>query len=261
MKNLCLISKNILNLKVSIITVSFNSCNTIKKTFESVKNQNYNDIELIVVDGGSTDSTISVIEEYKFCIDKFISEPDHGIYDAMNKGILMSTGDLIGILNSDDFLINDSVITKVVKYHKNNNVDISLGNIVQFKNNISKRTYSSRKWTPKRLKLGLMPPHPSMFVKKDIYDRYGLYKLNYKIASDYEIMIRFFLRYGISWGYSGVTTTKMLMGGVSSSGVKSYKQITKDIYQGFSENNINFCRFSVQFRLIYKLFEFSTFNK
>lgn len=242
-------------MKVSIITVSFNSSNTIKKTFESVKNQNYNDIELIVVDGGSKDSTIAIIEEYKFCIDKFISEPDHGIYDAMNKGILMSTGDLIGILNSDDYLSNDSVITEVVKYHKNSIIDISVGNIIQFKNSNFKRAYSSKKWSPKSLKFGFMPPHPSMFVKKNVYEKYGLYKLNYKIAADYEIMIRFFLKNNVSWGYSGVTTTKMLIGGISSSGLKSYKQITKDILQGFSENDIKFCRISVYLRFIYKFIE------
>ena len=248
-------------MKVSIITVSFNSGNTIKKTLESVKNQDYSDIELIVIDGKSYDSTVSIINEYKSYVDKFVSESDEGIYDAMNKGIAMATGALIGILNSDDYLYDNKVITNIVKYHKNNILDISVGNVTQFNIKRTIRTYSSKNWSPNKLKYGFMPPHPAVFVKKHVYDKFGLYKLNYGIAADYEIMIRFFLLYNITWGYSGITTTKMLIGGVSSSGLKSYRQITKDILQGFSENNIKVFKLFIKLRVIYKLIEFIKIKK
>ena len=247
-------------MKVTIITVSYNSGNTIRKTLESVKNQTYNDIEFLVIDGHSTDNTVSIVQEFDN-VDLFISEQDSGLYEAINKGVLLANGELIGILNSDDVFFDNYVISNVVEYHKHYKVDISVGDIVQYKNDIQNkknkivRFYSSKNWTPKVLKYGYMPPHPSMFVKKHIYSEFGLYKLNYLIAADYEIMIRYFLKNNVSWGYSGITTTKMLTGGVSTSGLKSYKMITKDIFQGFSENDIKFSKISVCFRFIFKIIE------
>jgi glycosyltransferase involved in cell wall biosynthesis len=248
-------------MKISIITVCYNSIVTLETTIKSVINQSYSDIEYIVVDGGSTDGTLDLIDKYKKFIDKTISGPDSGIYDAMNKGILMASGDLIGILNSDDFFYDNKVISRIVEYHLKNSIDISVGNIVQHNDNKIIRIYSSKKWLPEKLKIGFMPPHPSMFVKKSIYDEYGLYKLNYLVAADYELMIRFFIKHNLSWGHNGITTTKMLIGGVSSSGLKSYRQITKDILQGFSENNIKVFKLFIKLRVIYKLIEFIKIKK
>ena len=245
---------------VSIITVSYNSQETIRKTIESVNSQTYNNIEFIIIDGESTDNTISIIKEFDN-VDVLISEPDSGLYDAMNKGIFIAKGQLIGILNSDDIFFDDNVVSDVVQYHERSEVDISIGNIVQYKNDEIIRYYNSKNWKPKALKYGYMPPHPSMFVKKDIYKEFGRYKLNYFIAADYEIMIRFFLNYCISWGYSDITTTKMLVGGVSTSGFKSYKMITKDIFKGFNDNNIGFSRISIILRFIYKIIGYLKNNK
>lgn len=241
-------------MKVSIITVCFNSEKTIKYTFDSVRNQIYKNIELIVVDGGSIDGTLDIIESNNDIISKMISETDNGLYDAMNKGIQMAKGDIIGILNSDDIFYDNDVIKNLVQFHKTNDVDISIGNIVQHKTNGKiKRVYLSQNWSPIKLKKGLMPPHPSMFVSSKIYEKFDLYKLNYKIAADYELMIRYFLIYNINWLYSGITTTSMLAGGVSSSGFKSYIQVSKDIIKGFKENNIKVYNILIYLRVFIKL--------
>ena len=159
-------------MKISIITVCFNSQKTIEETLKSVSSQTYNDVEYIVIDGKSQDSTVSIIKKYENIISKWISEPDKGLYDAMNKGINMATGDIIGILNSDDIFLNDNVLNEVARFHSNNAVEASIGNIVQI-NNKSKiiRRYTSKYWTPKKLKFGFMPPHPSIFFKRELFDK------------------------------------------------------------------------------------------
>ena len=154
-------------MKISIITVCYNSAKTIEKTFDSVASQTYKDIEYIVVDGGSKDETLNIIERYQSTITKYISEKDNGLYDAMNKGIKMATGDYIGIINSDDTLYSSDVIERVVDFLKQNPVDASIGNIIQHNEEGEiKRTYSSENWLPKKLKIGFMPPHPSIFFKR-----------------------------------------------------------------------------------------------
>ncbi|MDB4098265.1 glycosyltransferase, partial [Flavobacteriaceae bacterium] len=181
-------------MKISIITVCFNSSKTIKKTFESIKNQTYDNIEYIVVDGASSDDTLKIIKNYNSCISNYISESDKGLYDAMNKGIALATGDIIGILNSDDIFSDMFVLENIAKFHQENDIDASIGNITQF--NESGRTvrkYSSKSWTPENLKIGFMPPHPSIFFKKDLFENYGKYRLDFISGADYELIIRFFL--------------------------------------------------------------------
>lgn len=243
-------------MKVSIITVCYNSAQTIQKTFDSIKNQNYSNIEYIVVDGKSKDDTLKIIEENQDIISKWVSEPDEGLYDAMNKGITMATGDIIGILNSDDTFLDENIISSIVKFHESNNINASIGNIIQHDiQGKTKRVYSSKNWNPKKLKIGFMPPHPSIFIKKTIYEKYGVFKTDYQIGADYEIITRFFLKNNISWKYSGITTTAMLIGGVSSSGIKSYIQVTKDIQKALCSNSITFSKPKIVLRFVWKLKE------
>lgn len=241
-------------MKISIITVCFNSSETIEKTFQSVQKQVYNNIEYIVIDGNSKDGTIKIIENYKEIISKYISEKDKGLYDAMNKGIALATGDIIGVLNSDDIFTDNYVLENIAKFHLENSIDASVGNITQFnKNEKVVRKYSAKKWCPDKLKIGFMPAHPAIFFKRDLFDKYGNYKLDFISGADYELITRFFLRNKITWKFSNITTTSMLIGGISSSGYKSYKLISREIKKALELNNIQFSYFKVLLRVLWKL--------
>lgn len=173
-------------MKISTVTITLNSEKTIKQTIDSYLQQEYQDKELIVIDGGSTDDTINILESYKYCIDNYISEPDEGISDAFNKGILRSTGELVFILSSDDYLINSNIFDLVVA-QTSKNVDIIYGDI------ISKSLNSERIVKPlslKRIKYNFPLKHPAMFVKRSLYEKIGLYSLNCKMAMDYEFTYR-----------------------------------------------------------------------
>ncbi|WP_281637379.1 glycosyltransferase family 2 protein [Flavobacterium marginilacus] len=244
-------------MKISIITVCYNSSNTIEKTILSVKNQTHKNIEYIIVDGNSKDQTLAIIQKYKEVVSKWISEPDRGLYDAMNKGIAMASGDLIGILNSDDVFNSTFVIEEIVDFHEKYDVDASIGNIVQRKENGKiVRLYSSKYWNPEKLRIGFMPPHPSIFFKKGLFPRLGVYDLGFKIGADYELITRFFIKNKISWKYSGIVTTSMLVGGLSSSGSSSYKLITKEIQKALTMNGILFSPLMIKMRFFWKLFGF-----
>lgn len=242
-------------MKISIITVCYNSENTIEKTLQSLKSQSYKDIEYIIVDGESSDNTLKIINKYKGIINKIISEKDKGLYDAMNKGIASASGDLIGILNSDDIFFDNHVLKNIAKFHSENNVDASVGNIIQF-NDSGKtvRKYSAKKWRPEKLKIGFMPPHPSIFFKSGLFKKYGKYHLDFVSGADYELIVRFFLKHHISWKFSNITTTAMLRGGISSTGFGSYQLISKEIAKALSKNNITFSPIKVKLRVFWKLF-------
>lgn len=244
-------------MKISIITVCYNSASTIENTILSVVNQTYSDIEYIVVDGLSEDNTIDIVDKYQNNVTKCISEPDQGLYDAMNKGIDMATGDLIGILNSDDTFNSNTVIEEIANFHKQNNIDASVGNIIQHNENGKiLRIYSSKKWKPEKLKIGFMPPHPSIFFKRELFEKFGIYDLGFKIGADYELITRFFLKYNITWKYSDITTTNMLLGGVSSSGATSYKLITKEIQKALLMNGMIFSPLKIKMRFLWKIIGF-----
>ena len=243
-------------LKISIITVCFNSSKTIEETIKSVANQTYNNIEYIVIDGNSTDNTLDILKKNDSKISNWISEPDKGLYDAMNKGIEMAKGDYVGILNSDDVFTNNKVIEDIVSFLRSKTIDACIGNITQHKDGKLVRTYSSKYWQPEKLKIGFMPPHPSIFFKRVLFHKLGLYDLTFKSGADYELIIRYFLKNNISFKYSGITTTSMAMGGISSSGVSSYRMITKEICKALRMNNIAFSPLKVKLRVIWKIWSY-----
>ncbi|RZJ52090.1 MAG: glycosyltransferase [Flavobacterium sp.] len=243
-------------MKISIITVCYNSEATLEDTIKSVAAQTYDNIEYIIVDGNSKDNTLNIVEKYPDVITKWISESDKGLYDAMNKGIAMATGDYIGILNSDDTFYEPQTLEKLADFLKNNNIDACTGDIVQHKNGRIIRRYSSKNWTPEKLKIGFMAPHPSIFFKRSLFEKYGDYTLGYKIASDYELIIRYFLKNEISWKYSNLITTSMAVGGASSSGMSSYHTITEEVGKAFKANNIEYSPFKVKYRMVWKLLGF-----
>ena len=207
-------------MKISIITVVWNNKNSIKNAIDSVLNQTYKNIEYIIIDGVSTDGTIEIVRSYGDKVSKFLSEPDSGLYDAMNKGIFLATGDVVGILNSDDFYIDDQVIQRVVKEFEVKDVDSVYADLEFVKPvNLDKtvRYYDSSKFNPSKFAYGWMPAHPTFFVKRDIYKKYGVFRADLKIAADFDILARFLFTHKISYSYMQEVLVKMRLGGVSTS--------------------------------------------
>ncbi|MBR9847004.1 MAG: glycosyltransferase [Algicola sp.] len=207
-------------MKVSIITVCYNSESTIRDTIESVLNQTYENIEYIVVDGGSSDSTLSVIKEYGESIDVLISEKDNGIYDAMNKGIKASTGDVVGIINSDDYLASKDSISEIVGGF-DSNTDSVYGDLIyvkQFDKEAFSRKYSSKNFSAWKIRFGFMIPHPTFYCRRYLFDDLGFYKTNFRVAADFELLARFF-KGGMRSKRIDKVLVKMREGGISSSGL------------------------------------------
>lgn len=247
------------NLLVSIITVSYNSVNTISDTIKSVLSQTYPNIEYIIIDGFSNDGTNELIKSSGDKITKHISEEDNGIYDAMNKGIKLASGEIIGILNSDDFFYSENIIEKVVEAFNNSDVDAVYGDI-QFVDckNTSKvvRYYSSKKFNPNKFKYGIMPAHPSFYVKKELFDKIGDYKTNYKIAADYELLLRFLYKNQIKSKYIELPFVSMRTGGVSNKSIRSNFILNKEIKRACTENGIKTNYGYIYSKYFKKVFEF-----
>lgn len=251
-----------LQMKISLITVTYNSSNTLKTTLDSILNQLHTNYEYIIVDGSSKDNTVALIKEYEPHFNdrmKWISEPDEGLYDAMNKGIRMATGDVIGILNSDDFFTSDRILQQVSDaFEKNNNIDAVYGDI-HFVNpdNLEKcvRYYSSKIFKRSLMRLGFMPAHPSFYMRKACFDKYGLYKTDYKIAADFEFLLRVIFKYKIRTQYIPVNMVTMRTGGASTSGLQSHKRIMNEHLRAFRENGIYTNVFMLSLRYLYKIGE------
>lgn len=229
-------------MKISIITVSYNSEGTIKDTIESVLSQRYNDIEYIVIDGRSTDKTTEIIKSYGKKIDYFISEPDDGIYDAMNKGIELATGDVVGILNSDDYYSSKEVLQIVASAFKTADVDCVYGNLEYIdKCDTSRviRYWKSQKYKDGLFQKGWHPAHPTFFVKRICYNEYGKFNLKFSIAADYEIMLRLLLKYNLSSEYINKTLVKMRMGGESNKSILNIIRSNFQCYQAWKVNDLS----------------------
>lgn len=241
-------------MKISIITVCYNSEKTIEKTIQSVLAQTHFDCEYIIVDGVSKDNTVEIIKKYENKIANWISEPDKGLYDAMNKGIELATGDLVGILNADDVFAETRVLETIAKFHQEHTIDASVSNIIQT-NEDGKviRLYSAKNWNPQKLKIGFMPAHPAIFFKRELFAKFGNYQLDFKIGADYELITRYFLKRQISWKYLELPTTSMLVGGLSSSGLSSYQLISKEIKKALTRNDIKFSYLKIHLRGFWKL--------
>ena len=211
-------------MKISIITVTYNSVSTIEQTIQSVLNQTYKNIEFIIVDGVSTDGTLDILNRYKSQIHKIVSEKDNGIYDALNKGIDLATGDVIGILHSDDFYINSNVIENIANTFNKKQCDALYANLYYVDKddtNKIKRKWHSGNYNEGAFLNGWMPPHPTFFVKKEIYTKYGKFNLQFTSAADYELMLRFIHKHKIKLAYLNEFIVKMRMGGKSNVTVKN----------------------------------------
>lgn len=244
-------------MKVSIITITYNSGKTISDTLKSIEAQTYPNIEHIIIDGASKDNTLDIVKSYPNV--KLLSEPDEGIYDAMNKGVAMTTGDIVGILNSDDFYPDGNVIQKVINTFKTKQVDSVFGDVKFVSpNNLNKvtRYYSSSKWNPNKFAYGYMPAHPSFFVKRSCYEKYGNFKTNYKISADYELLIRFLYVNKISYHYIQDALVTMRTGGASNQSLKSIYTLNKEIIRGCEENGISTNFLKLSLKVFSKISEF-----
>jgi len=244
-------------LKISIITGTYNSVLTISDTLKSIQNQSYPNIEHIIVDGASKDSTLKIVAKFPH-VAKVISEPDQGIYDAMNKGIKAATGDIIGILNSDDFFPNDRIVQQIVDGF-DKDTDCIFGDVA-FVNpdNLNKivRYYSAADWHPDKFKKGYMPPHPSFYVRKSFYEKLGLYQTDYTIAADYELLIRMLHKHKLNYNYLPLQIVTMRTGGVSTKNIKSRYILNKEIVRACAENDISTNMFYLSLKYGSKIFEY-----
>lgn len=211
-------------MKVSIITVCYNSESTLESTIRSVIEQDYPDIEYIVVDGNSTDGSPAIIEKYKSKITKFISEKDKGVYFALNKGIALATGDVIGLLHSDDFYASKTIITQVVKEFESSHSDSVYGDLQYVsRENTEKviRHWQAKPYNNQLFLKGWMPPHPTFFVKNKCYTNFGCFNTSFSISADYELMLRLLYKYNISCSYIPQVLVKMRTGGISNVTIRS----------------------------------------
>lgn len=253
-------------MKVSIVTAAYNSARTLDDAMKSVLSQTYHDIEYIVIDGCSTDTTVSVIQKYEPLFEgrlKWVSEKDGGIYDAMNKGIQMATGDVVGILNSDDYFTSCDVIERMVAAFEDQSLDAVYGDIHFIHDGEPDkcvRYYSSKPFRPLWLRFGFMPAHPSFYCRRGVYERAGLYKTDYQIGSDYEMMVRLFLVHHINAKYLPMDFVTMRTGGASTRNVKSRLQLIKDDVRGCRENGIYTNSLMISMKFLYKIFEIRSFS-
>lgn len=246
---------------ISVITATYNSGATLRDTLESVLRQSFSDFEHIVVDGGSKDNTLDIVREYEPRYGgrlRWISESDKGIYDAMNKGICMTTGDVVGILNSDDFYTSSDVLECVAKAMVDLDVDAVYGD-VHFvgAGDLSRciRYYTSRPFHRGWMRFGFMPAHPSFYCRKTVYEKYGAFDLSYKVAADFENLLRLIFVHRIHTRYLHKDFVTMRTGGASTSGLRSHEQIMHDHLRALKQNGIYSNLFFLGMRYPYKIGE------
>lgn len=249
------------DMKISVITATYNSAATIGDTLASILSQTHKDVESIVVDGGSTDATLDIVRRYETRFGgrlRWISEPDRGIYDAMNKGIGMTTGDVVGLLNSDDFYTCDDVLATVAS-HLTADLDAVYGDIHFVRpSDLGRcvRYYSSRLFRPWLMRFGYMPAHPSFYARREIYERYGLYSLDYKIAADFEMLVRLFCRHHIRSRYLKKDFVTMRTGGMSTRSWRHRILGTREDARACRANGIRSCFAMCSVKYLTKMFEF-----
>lgn len=249
-------------MKISIITATYNSGKTVGDTLKSVLAQTYHDYELLVVDGASKDNTLEVVKKMEPLFEgrmRYISEPDKGIYDAMNKGIRMATGEVIGILNSDDFYTSDDALACIAWTLEKEKVDAVYGDIHYVDDEDLKkcvRYYSSKPFRRWMMRLGFMPAHPSFYCRKEVYEKYGAFDAeNYRVAADFENLLRLIFVNKIKTHYISKDFVTMRTGGASSSGLESHKRIMRDHLKALKKNGVYSNFFLLGLRYIYKVGE------
>ena len=247
-------------MKLSLITVTYNSVSTLADTLNSVRRQTYENIEYIVVDGGSTDGTKEIINSNMDIISKWITEPDHGIYDAMNKGLKLATGEIIGILNSDDVYNYDTVLQDIIEYFQQNReidgIHAELYYVQKDDLNKKVRHWKTKKYYDGAFRKGWHPAHPTLYLKKCVYEKYGFFDLDFKLAADFELMLRFIEKYRINIKYISQPIIRMRLGGATSASLKNIFRQNVECYLAFKRNNLTIPPLYFYYRLFPKLKQF-----
>ena len=244
-------------MKISLITATYNSYPSIKDCINSIANQTIKP-EHLIIDGGSKDLTLGTIKTSK-SISKYISEPDKGIYDALNKGIQMASGDIIGVLHSDDLLASAAVLKKITQTFEETGTDILYGDLVYVdKKDTSKviRYWKSQPFKPELLKRGWMPAHPTVFAKREVYEKHGLFDLNFKIAADYDLMLRIFKDESLKKVYLPEIITRMRIGGASNKSLKNIIRKSTEDYRAMKKNGLPFPLWTLLCKNLSKLPQF-----
>ena len=229
------------NIKISIVTAVYNNITTIANSINSTLSQTYDNIELVVIDGGSTDGTLDLLKSYGNRIHKLISEPDKGIYDALNKGIQNATGDIVGFMHSDDLFNDSDSLKRVAAAFRNKSVDSIYGDLLYVdKDDIGQvvRYWKSGEYCKKKLARGWMPPHPTFYMKRSCYEKLGGFTLDYKIAADYDSMLRYLGRHNITTYYIPEVLVRMRVGGASNRSLKNIILKSKEDYRALKVNEV-----------------------
>jgi glycosyltransferase len=250
-------------MRITIITATYESARTVDDTLLSVHSQSHPDIEHIIVDGASTDGTLSIVGNYPQ-VRKVVSEPDKGIYDAMNKGLALATGDVVGILNSDDFYAHTDVLRKVVAAFEDPSVDAVYGDLLYVDAENPRRilrSWKSGAYRPGRFKWGWMPPHPTFFVRRTLYERYGGFNLALGTCGDYELMLRFIHRHGARLSYLPEVLVLMRAGGASNESLLARLQANRNDRLAWSVNGVRPYWFTVYLKPLRKFIQFLWFRR
>ena len=247
-------------MKISIITVVYNNEKTINEAIQSVLSQTYQNIEYVIIDGKSRDNTVNLINDYKENLGYFISEQDKGLYDAMNKGILACTGDVIGILNSDDLYQDSEVIAAVMEeFIKDAELDILYGNLVYVKSDDTNkvvRNWKSKSYYNSFFENANVPPHPALFVRNTVYKKAGLFDLQYKLAADYELMLRMFKKHNFKSKYFDRLVIKMRLGGATNKSFNNIVVQNKEVLKAWKNNNLQAPLYLMPLRIFKRLVQF-----
>lgn len=246
-------------MKISIITVCYNSARTIADTLRSIAGQTYPDIEYIVIDGGSSDGTVGLIRELGPQGTVIVSEADDGIYDAMNKGIALATGDVIGFLNADDVYADTDVLAKVAKVMAHEGLDALFGDVEFFRSENPERTvrrYRSARFSPGRIAWGSMPAHPALFLHRRVYERFGSFRTDYRISGDFELVARIFHQNTLKYRYLPEVLVRMRTGGVSTGGWRNTLLLNREVLRACRENGISTNSLMILSKYPAKLVEF-----
>ena len=249
-------------MKISIITATYNSAATVRDTLTCIASQRYHNIEHIIVDGVSKDNTLAIVGEFSH-IAKTISEKDKGIYDAMNKGVQLATGEVIGILNSDDFYTNPEVLTKVAAAFTDPAVEAVYGDLQYVKadnTDVVTRTWKSGMFRKKNLYYGWMPPHPTFFVRRHVYEKCGLFNTTLRSAADYELMLRVLLKFNTRVQYIPEVLVKMRAGGMSNASLKNRLRANKEDAMAWKLNGLKPYFFTMWFKPLRKVLQFNPIN-
>lgn len=249
-------------MKISIITATYNSASTVRDTLISIAEQDYANVEHIIVDGLSKDNTLNIVKDFTH-VAKVISEKDKGIYDAMNKGVKLASGDVIGILNSDDFYTGSTILTKVAAAFEDPAVEAVYGDLQYVKQDnvqIITRTWKSGSFRKNSLYYGWMPPHPTFFVRRHIYDKCGIFNTTLRSAADYELMLRVLLKYGARVQYIPEVLVKMRAGGMSNASFRNRVRANKEDAMAWKLNQLKPYFFTMWLKPLRKVLQFNPIN-